>query len=152
MSAAAAGQAAAVTASGSCQRTVQIGPKQYVIKQTWRVADTRGVLLVTVLVDERNPNRITNKLQTYVENDEAALSSKAMEMVDRILKTKRDRFFKSQQGGSSSSGGSSSGGSSSVQRTNADGGVSDPVLTALRGGVRTRSGRVTKRPAVQEVR
>ncbi|CAM9744043.1 unnamed protein product, partial [Ascophyllum nodosum] len=64
-------------------------------------------------------------------------------MAHSILKNKRDRFLKAQQG---KAGGSSSSGT----RRNADTEVADPVITALRGGGRTRSGVASNKPDEQE--
>ena len=66
-------------------------------------------------------------------------------MAKNNLKNRRDWFLKAQRGagGSSSSGGS---------RRNADMELADPVIEALRGGGRTRSGVATNNPDEQEVR
>ncbi|CAB1110804.1 unnamed protein product [Ectocarpus sp. CCAP 1310/34] len=68
---------------------------------------------------------------------------KAAELTDKVLKHKREQWQKAQQ----RSGGSSR--SSGVRRT-ADSAVADPVITALRGGGRTRSRVQTSEPAEQE--
>ena len=146
MSAAQAGPAAAVTKPGKCDRIVFRGRDTHAIKYNWRLdSAARGeVLLVTELVDSRNPNRASNTVQAFVADTKDALSSKAAEMAHSILKNKRDRFLKAQQG---KAGGSSSSGT----RRNADTEVADPVITALRGGGRTRSGVASNKPDEQEV-
>ena len=106
MSAAQAGPAAAVTKPSKCDRIVFFGRDTHVIKHNWRLDAARGeVLLVTKLVDSRNPNRASNAVQAFVANTENALSSKAAKMACSILKNKRDRFLMAQQG---KAGGSSS--------------------------------------------
>ena len=54
--------------------------------------------LETKLVDRKNPNRTSNKMLAAVANTEEALSVKAIEMANRILKNRRDRFLKAQRG------------------------------------------------------
>ena len=65
------GQVAAVTKAGSCERTIKVGEQTYVFKHKWRLSAKNGVLLTTVLVDKKHPSRPGNKVQTYVENNEA---------------------------------------------------------------------------------
>ncbi|CAM9515640.1 unnamed protein product [Ascophyllum nodosum] len=61
MSAAQNGPAAAVAKPGKCDHIVFLGRDTYVIKHNWRLDGARGeVLLVTKLVDSRNPNRTSN--------------------------------------------------------------------------------------------
>ena len=147
MSAAEAGPAAAVTEPGKCNRIVYIGRDKHVIEHKWRLNGGVGgeVRLETKLVDRKNPNRTSNKMLAAIANTEEALSVKAIEMVNSIRKKRRDRFLKAQRG----AGGSSS---SSGPRRNADMELADPVIEALRGGGRTRSGVATNKPDEQEVR
>ena len=148
MSAAEAGPAAAVTEPGKCNRIVYIGRDKHVIKQKWRLNGGVGgeVRLETKLVNRKNPNnRTSNKMLAAVANTEEALSVKAIEMANSILKNRRDRFLKAQRGASGSN-------SSSGSRRNTDTELADPVIEALRGGGRTRSGVATNKPDEQEVR
>lgn len=55
------------------------------------------MLLVTALVDQRDPNRTSNKEQAYLENIQEALSSKAAEMAASVLKNKRELFLRVQK-------------------------------------------------------
>ena len=134
MSAPDAGPAAAVTKPGNCDRIVFIGKEKHVIKHSWRLHSVPGkVRLVTNLIDNRHRSRPSNTVQAVVTNTEEALSSKAAEMAHSILQHKRDQFLKAQQG-------RTGGRSSSGTRRNADVELTDPVITALRGGGRTQSG------------
>ena len=147
MSTAEAEPAAAVTEPGKCNRIVYIGRDKHVIEHKWRLNGGVGdeVRLETKLVDRKNPNRTSNKMLAAVANTEEALSVKAIEMANSILKNRRDRFLKAQRGAGSSS-------SSSGSRRNADMELADPVIEALRGGGRTRSGVATNKPDEQEVK
>ena len=145
ISSAGGGPAAAVSKPGNCQREVVIGPTTHVIMHSWRQKTGRGLELITMLVDSKHKNRPSNKMMTCVENAEHALSSAAAEMAPKILKNRRDRFLKIQEG---NTGGSSSGG----RRRHADVEVADLVMAALRGGTRTRSGVVTSQRDEQAVR
>lgn len=90
MNAAEAGPA--VTKSGKVNRTVFVGPQEYVIKHEWRPDEARGVLLKTSLMDTMNPNRVSNKQQAWVDNTEETICSRALMMVYSILKNKRERW------------------------------------------------------------
>ncbi|CAN0364905.1 unnamed protein product, partial [Ectocarpus sp. 13 AM-2016] len=90
------------------------------------------VLVTATLVDSKHKNRSSQTYSGYAKNSEEAVSEKATELTDKVLKNKRERWQKAQQ---QSGGGSSSGG---VRRT-ADSAVADPVIMALRGVGRTRS-------------
>ncbi|CAN0266038.1 unnamed protein product, partial [Ectocarpus sp. 12 AP-2014] len=136
---AAAGLAAAVTKPGGCERTVLLGKDKHVVKLSWRLVSERGVLVTATLVDSKHKNRSSQTYSGYAENSEEAVSEKAKELTDKVLKNKRERWQKAQQ---QSGGGSSSGG---VRRT-ADSAVADPVIMALRGVGRTRSRVVTIQP------
>lgn len=137
MSAAAGGRAAAVSTSpGFCTRDVAIGSKSHVIEHTWRPGGEGKVLMTTALIDAKNNKRRINQKQRFVDANEAALSLEAARMADEVLKSKRDWYNRTQ----AKAGGSSS---SSGKRRNADLELADPVITALRGIGRTRSGAAT---------
>ncbi|CAB1103341.1 unnamed protein product [Ectocarpus sp. CCAP 1310/34] len=137
---AAAGLAAAVTKPGACERTVLFGKDKHVVKLSWRLVSERGVLVTATLVDSKHKNSSSQTYSGYVKNTEEAVSEKAKELTDKVLKTKREQWQKAQQ---RSGGGSSSGG---VGRT-ADSAVTNPVIMALRGVGRTLSRVVTIEPA-----
>ncbi|CAB1103201.1 unnamed protein product [Ectocarpus sp. CCAP 1310/34] len=145
MSTAAPGPAPAVTKPGKCQRIVFIGSTRYLVEHKWRFDAARNkVRLETKFVNKKSPNRPSDKETRYVENTEEAVSSEALEMADRVLKKKRDVFLRENGG---DAGGSSSG---KKRRRNADDELADPVIVALRGGGRTRSGVETGKPDEQE--
>ena len=144
MSSAGGGPAPAVSKPENCKREVVIDLTTHVIMHSWRPKTGRGLELITTLVDSKHKNRPSNKM-TFVENTEHALSSAAAEMAHKVLKNRRDRFLKIQEG---NTGGSSSGG----RRRHADVEVADPVMAALRGGKRTRSGVVTSQREERKVR
>lgn len=132
---AAAGPAAAVTNSGGCERTVLLGKDKHVVKLTWRYVSSRGVLVVATLVDNKHKGRASNVARAYVvENTEEAVRAKVVELTDRVLKNKREKWEKAQQ-----QSGSSSSSSRGVRR-NADREVADPVIAGIRAGGETRSG------------
>ncbi|CAM9549163.1 unnamed protein product [Pylaiella littoralis] len=137
---AAAGLVAAVTKPGECERTVLLGKDKHVVKLSWRPVSERGVLVTATLVDSKHKKRSSQTYSGYAKNTEEAVSEKAKELTDKVLKNKRERWQKAQQ---RSGGGSSSRG---VRRT-ADSAVADPVIMALRSGGRTRSRVVTTQPA-----
>ncbi|CAM9708533.1 unnamed protein product [Ectocarpus sp. 4 AP-2014] len=144
MSSAEAGPAAAVTKSGGCERTVLLGNDKHVVKLSWRYVYERGVLVTATLVDPKHKKRPSQTQSSYAkENTEEAVSKKAAELTEKVLKNKRELWQKARQ---RSGGGSSAGG---VRRT-ADSAVADPVITALRGGGRTRSRVQTSQPAERE--
>lgn len=142
MSAAPAGLAAAVSKSGKCNREVRVGERKHVIQHSWRLHLDK-VQLTTVLLDSKSGKGGKNKHTAYVENSEKALSSKGAEMAEEVLKKTRDWWNKAQQ---------RQGGSSRSTRRNADGDITCPIITALRGsgGQRTRSGATTNPPVEQE--
>ncbi|CBJ26142.1 hypothetical protein Esi_0021_0116 [Ectocarpus siliculosus] len=98
------------------------------------------MLVTATLVDAKHKKRSSQTYSGYAKNTEEAVSEKAKELTDKVLKNKREQWQKAQQ---RSGGGSSSGG---VRRT-ADSAVADPVIMALRSGGRTRSRVVTIQPA-----
>ncbi|CAM9826993.1 unnamed protein product [Ectocarpus fasciculatus] len=140
MSSAQAGLAAAVTKPGGCERTVLLGKDKHVVKLSWRLVSERGVLVTATLVDSKHKKRRSQTHSGYAKNTEEAVSEKAQELTDKVLKNKREQWQKAQQ---RSGCGSSSGGA----RRTADSAVADPVIMALRGGGRTRSRVVTIQPA-----
>ncbi|CAN0006474.1 unnamed protein product [Pylaiella littoralis] len=140
---AAASVPAALTKAGACERTVLVGRDKHVVKHTWRYVPGRGVLVVADLVDNKHKNRATQHASGCVSENitEATVSKKAAELADKVLKNKRERWQKTQQ---------QAGGGSSGVRRKADSAVADPVIAALRGDGRTRSGLEMSQPAEPE--
>lgn len=155
MSAAADISEIAVTKPGQCKREVLIGKKKHTVKHSWKI-HVCEVELVTTLVSEKPPHRTLNKKTSYVINTEKALSSKAEEMSECVLKNRRDQFMRLGGGGSSSSSSKSK-----KSRKSAESEVPVcPIISALRSARhvagKSSAGMANKPPvdppAKQEVR
>ena len=89
MSSSQAGPSPAVTCSGSCERTVLVGPTEYVMRQRW-APHSRGLQLTTTLMDPRKKGGVGPTIFAYPVATEAALSFMASQKAEEIVKGKRD--------------------------------------------------------------
>ncbi|CAM9412492.1 unnamed protein product [Pylaiella littoralis] len=85
-------QGPAITNRGTCERTMMVGAKQYVLKQSWTPHKGRGLQLRTAVFDAQSPSREVGRTYAFSDANEQALSTLALTKANDILQNRRDKY------------------------------------------------------------